>query len=1460
ADASGLTKHPEVQRVLLPCKEAIKLAEAMVTSGFHEKNPGCRPALKLMEAALAAAAEAKQARDAVAGEVEAALINKAERGRATGRLEAAGDVIAGLEGRLHRLSAATSRQERSLSGTRRRILNRTTTPDVASGGALGRVTAVDGNEEDAWQFVRGANKALATASEQVKSSWNVSTLEGVVEDAAGKSVAGAEAAVGEAEARGRLMDQGVAAVVRAATGAVRLSEEASLTGLAGRSSVVEALSSAGDTLRAALVASEGRGGDGVDAFVVTARASEAAVDRVRDAMAQERRAVEQAEGQRRECAKGLWAAARQLEGLDTASVASLDVEVAAMVLEARSEAVQALVVLEAAEDPSHHLARAEAALRQAEAAETEFVEVYRRKSRFDNARSLLKQAEAMVTDAVGNRGTDSRANTSGVTVERALEHYEETLEVAAASDGSTDAFLEACRTVLSAAENVERGAAQARQGALDWERWRRRELVRLEQPAVALAALNPMGVLEEEGDNSKGRVDAAVKDAMTALAEARGALVTAGGGEEEGNRESISAKVNQAVEAALKAERDYMEAREQRRRASRWQKKLRQLEAGLLRANETAMAHPRAALVSELCSPTLSNAAIAVEAAQKATRSTGRAWGVRVARLVSNARAKVEMAEQDLLEQADRVRKADARRATLRTALTTSLDSLAEAQATLEAEEATFYISAGVDVASGTNRLRVAAGTTMADALSACTRAAEAAVIAQGLLGKPLTVEWLEVSVASVGDPQVGQSPADEEERRVEEAQTRVAEAEEAVARLSERLAQVRGIRAKLRALLATSEAQFRRTSAVLADAGALHPPTAHAGEFRAFGGGPESVVKAVQVAGEALARARMRLQGPLGLGHLDVDARSKGEYGGLARDEESVSEAQGYVAALESFVDSVEHSILSPAGSTVHNTTLDLDEQTARDALDLAEQWGEALQAQVVELGLVGDHAVIKATESSAVAHRAAKASFSALSGSGEQCFWVEVRTAVEAFATELGRLEKAVEGATEQRRTREAGLGTAARRLERLKDSLGALRETVGTSDEALAILTAGAMDAAATATEAAVATLISGGSNGDDGGLRGLASKAATGLAALTDAVQTAAVSVAQAEATVTRAREQASQASAERVRALETLVGLAEGLGSAGDRLAASSSERGVEWSREATATMLEAQRSLSKARELAQGGVEAWVTGGSDIAAAVAVAGELVRRAGRTIDAPVQAPTDDRQQRVAGAVANAEAKAREWLEAEAEARASALADANQEEGKGGGGDGKSNQKAGTESTQKPRIGFSRGEGRVGAGKYLPLWMRMQMKTLGGGEEGGESSSNVVSDVTISPGSSKGEPPVAFTPTQKYESSSTLGQVEELDGALDCRKREERRLRAEADRLREEARQLRQARGDQQYGSGSSWDASTKLNSKVREGSSQAAEALAEDMVKKFAASAKADAIAGRSRLEGDTGSE
>ncbi|CAN0031935.1 unnamed protein product, partial [Ectocarpus sp. 8 AP-2014] len=421
-----------------------------------------------------------------------------------------------------------------------------------------------------------------------------------------------------------------------------------------------------------------------------------------------------------------------------------------------------------------------------------------------------------------------------------------------------------------------------------------------------------------------------------------------------------------------------------------------------------------------------------------------------------------------------------------------------------------------------------------------------------------------------------------------------------------------------------------------------------------------------------------------------------------LARDEEAVSEATGFVEALELIASRGAMTSPSPAERAKSGSSGEAGNESM-DALALALQWGDALRAQVAELQLGGDPAVAQALEETGKAAVAAERLWSP--GERREGSGSEGRAAVEGLAAQLGELERFAEEAAEKRRAREAERGAAARRLDRLTATFNSLQETVKSAGEPLlASLTDAALSAAHDAITAVSATANAGVGLGDG---KAVSSARESTLA---DAVQAAAVAVAQAEATVTRARERAPQVSAERVRALQTLVGLAETLSEAGEQLASSSAERGLPSSREAAAAISQAQAGLSRARAAAQADGGAWMSGAVVITDVVAEAGELVRRAQRAADGPAAAvPRAGRPAARGEDTVAAEAEAGAWLEEEPEGGAKTTDRPNRSDV--GGVEDRSSS-PGTTDARKARIGFSKkGEG---AQTYLPLWMRLQKK--------------------------------------------------------------------------------------------------------------------------------------------------
>lgn len=676
----------------------------------------------------------------------------------------------------------------------------------------------------------------------------------------------------------------------------------------------------------------------------------------------------------------------------------------------------------------------------------------------------------------------------------------------------------------------------------------------------------------------------------------------------------------------------------------------------------------------------------------------------------------------------------------LRSALVSSTDSLARAQAGLEADEEV-RAAGGLAAFAGVGPH---GGNAISGVLERCTAAENATVEARELLDRPLTPAWFRSEVQRESGSSTAGS--DEEKQAVEAAQRATTEAEGAAAHLMERLAQIRGIRAKLRSLLADVETRFRRATAVLADAG--------------VSSGNEDIDGAGKMASVALNDARDRLRSPLVSGYFVTD-------GGLVKDEDAVSEAQGYVKALEVFVKTavdanankrevrggpwLKHVAGAPAVWTMPISTDGAGNAqiaaSGGDELALAVKWGEALRTHVSDLGLGDDPTVSQSIEAVGNAMLTAEKLWSSRNSGEEAGGDSAQRAAVEELAG-LRKLGEVAEDTAERRRVREAGLGAAARRLDRLFAILKSVEETVKSAGEPSLSLTSDAMRAAWDAINAAAAAspVASTFPSGMVVSVRDTERRAAphsSESAAFIDAVQEAAVAVAQVEVTANRARERASQVSAERVRILKNLIRFAETLSQVGDRAAATSHERGLSYSREAAAAISEAQAALSRARTAAQADVGSWVSGAAAIAEAVSKAGDLVRVAERTADGPavVRPMTPGRNASIAGFATDEAVDEAEAKETGEKIRGQVEQDKIPSSARSG--------KATTGSAQRPRrIGFSsKGEG---APTYSPLWMRLQEKVW--------EASELVMDVTADKGGDRLEVEEENGPTAAAVSSA------------------------------------------------------------------------------------------------------
>lgn len=310
--------------------------------------------------------------------------------------------------------------------------------------------------------------------------------------------------------------------------------------------------------------------------------------------------------------------------------------------------------LEAAENLSDLLDRAQAALENASIAEETFVETQRNVRCFDDATCLLEQAEVLVKEAQTTMRAANVPAASRVAFQEALERYEGVLGNAATSSDGADAFLEACTAAFSAARGVEKAAARASRRVRAHKERLRRELARLDRPAAALVALDLSELSEAKGEISFRAVAEGVRDALSAITSVREEV--AGGSQERGEAEeaALAGRVDDAVHAAASAERSFREARDRVRRMKRGWQQLAAPEAALTRTREDIEILPHAQVVTELCADSIRCAEESLAAARAglaAMASNGTAGGDAEAAL-EEARAAVRKAQKDADEQA----------------------------------------------------------------------------------------------------------------------------------------------------------------------------------------------------------------------------------------------------------------------------------------------------------------------------------------------------------------------------------------------------------------------------------------------------------------------------------------------------------------------------------------------------------------------------------------------------------------------------------------------------------------------------------------------------------------------------------------------------------------------------------------------------------------------------------------
>lgn len=354
AQELGLMCRPAVAESLQACRAAATTADRYDNQGGRGARASSHKREELardyMAAALRAAEATGVADETLALERDAAARNDEERGLLEERLAREREAVLKLQSRLDRVATAAEERRSSLEGVR--VLAASWKVGISGIRGPRGTLAAEPDGEAAARAVAEAREGLETLLRKTEASWDVGALGEDVE-ASLRLVAVAEAAVVEAEVRGRRRDGAFAVLERAAAQTQSIVADAARAAKVGRRpAVAEALAAAVGSVRIGLSAAMGTAAadsDGVeadDALLGEVAHAEDASERAVKVLARERLLMETAERERQERCSDLWAAARRLEELDTSGVVGDDPEAAAVVLEARSEAVQVRELLE----------------------------------------------------------------------------------------------------------------------------------------------------------------------------------------------------------------------------------------------------------------------------------------------------------------------------------------------------------------------------------------------------------------------------------------------------------------------------------------------------------------------------------------------------------------------------------------------------------------------------------------------------------------------------------------------------------------------------------------------------------------------------------------------------------------------------------------------------------------------------------------------------------------------------------------------------------------------------------------------------------------------------------------------------------------------------------------------------------------------------------------------------------
>lgn len=310
--------------------------------------------------------------------------------------------------------------------------------------------------------------------------------------------------------------------------------------------------------------------------------------------------------------------------------------------------MQALVALEAAEDSLEQLDVAETAVENAFIAGESFAESQHRTRCFDDASSLLEQAEVRVEEAESAMEVGSALVATRVMFQEALERYENILYVTVAPSN-----FGACDAAFSGAREIDQAANKAHCRVHTSVDCRWIELTRLDRPAAFLAALDLSELTEAKGDVPGREVAEGVRNALS-VSSAACEDVTEGPQEQEGGEKTaLAGRVDDAVQVASTAERAFREAQGAARQMGRWRQELACPEAEFARVRHYITVLSDADFISTLCAASMERAEEALKAAREGVVSIGKGGKPLsdIEAMMETAKARVRRARQDAEEQ-----------------------------------------------------------------------------------------------------------------------------------------------------------------------------------------------------------------------------------------------------------------------------------------------------------------------------------------------------------------------------------------------------------------------------------------------------------------------------------------------------------------------------------------------------------------------------------------------------------------------------------------------------------------------------------------------------------------------------------------------------------------------------------------------------------------------------------------